>query len=704
MNRSIRLFARLAGTVAGLVTASACESVVGFGETVPCETGDCGDPCPAGDCEEPDPCHGRGQIVSDGTCLCDLPWGGDDCLECAPEYYGSSCTPCVPGGCLDPLECNDGIDGDGMCVCPDGYVEHDELGCIVVDRCGCDPVTSCAAGAVEAEGHVCMQLAELRAEPVYGGERLTCGVRVSWQALNVGGPLIDHFEVYRDGVRVGSTTIPMFEDWGGGPDETYSYEVTAVDRVGVESTPSPAVEIDSDGCELGIDLAPHLVREPTADMVARRCNTTQLHWEAPDDIEAVSGFRIYLNGALTHEREASSAALGGLDGLSPLADYRYSFAPTYGDDKERTGPLVHVDVDPVECASLGHAQPQRAVVFLVRFADYADQTPPFDASYVDGVLSSLPYSAAAYLREVSFGTQDLEVARSFGWVTLSDDSDAYCTDKAEQEGVEYGFFPSCNTARIASATRTVAGGLSGINPNDFLTDYDRQIYIIYGVTQGAYGGGSALWASTFFTVTEPIVHELGHTFGLRHAGNWECPGPHTVGPSLRDVWAGGCEAWIYGDAVDVMAVRLRHYSAYNKFIAGYFGREHVAIAETAGTFTLAPVEAVTVGSDPFLLTVPLDAGTFYGFEYRRPVGFDANTSFPDYAVVADSKPEIETGLAVWLRAAGLGEEPRQVPASADRRFVTVGNDFYDPYRRIRVRVVEEPTDTAIRVAVEYDAD
>ncbi|TPV95250.1 MAG: hypothetical protein B7733_10870 [Myxococcales bacterium FL481] len=691
---------RLAGLVVGL--AGGCEVDVSLDESEFCTGSACGDDCLSPACD-PDPCHGRGHPGVDGACRCDVPWGGSDCLDCAPLHYGPLCTPCPAGECFAPWVCRDTKAGDGACVCPEGYLDHEEQGCIVIDRCGCDPLTSCAAGAVVAEGHVCIQLTKLVAEPIHAGERMACAARVSWQALNVGGPALEHFVVYRDGHPIATTRWPQIEDFGLTGDETYTYEITAVDRLGVESTPSIAATFDTQGCEAAVDLAPHRVVGATATYVERRCNTSQLQWEPPADAAAVSGFRIYLNGALAHELGAVSSAIGGVDGLSPLAHYRYAFAPTYGDDRERTGPLTVVDLPPASCVESGHVKPLRTVVFPVRFADFVD-SEPFDVGYLERVLSELPYSAAAFIDEVSFGQQSLQIERVFDWVDVSDPVASYCTQIVEQNGRELGFFPSCNTSRMAAVARSVAGGQHGIPPNDFLTAYDRQIYVVYGVSQGAYGGGRAVWASTQFAKTETFVHELGHTFGLRHAGTWDCPGATTVGASLRDVTAGDCEAWAYGDATDVMAVRLRHYSAYNKLIAGYLQPGHVVIAETGGVFGLASASAPALGHRPVLLIVPLDNGTFYAVEYREPVGFDANVAFPGYAVVDDHKPEIERGLAVWLRAASLGEQLRQIPASPRGRFVTADNDFYDPYRRIRIQLGGESDAAGVDVHVAYDAD
>ncbi|MEE9384075.1 MAG: hypothetical protein V3V08_11750 [Nannocystaceae bacterium] len=652
-------------------------------------------------CTEHDPCAGRGEIGVDGTCVCDLPYGGDGCRGCAEYHFGPACDPCPPQPCVAPKVCDDGALGGGACVCPQGFTDHEDGGCILVDRCGCGPDESCAAGRVEAEGHICMQLAQLRADPIYMGDVLSCGIRLSWTSLNVGGPVVDRFNVYRDGILIGSAPHPLFEDWAATPATAHTYEVTAVDTLGVESSLSwPAIPV-AQACSPGLDRMPHLVRNASVELIKNRCNSSQVRWDGPSQSEEVTGFWVYLNGQPVHKVGPSSGAFGGIDGISPLARYRYAFAPVYGPEVDRVGPLVEVDLEPGDCHELPHVGRVRAVVFLVRFSDYASEAP-FDVAYVRRVLEGGSHSAAAYLHRVSYGRQTMDVAEVFDWIDLSAPSTDYCDGTGEQEGQTYGFFPSCDTHRIAAASRSVAAGNSEYEPGDFLTQFDRQIYVLYGVTQGAYGGGSALWVSSFYTVTEPIVHELGHTFGMKHAGNWECP--NMVGPSLRDVWAGECEAWIYGDAIDVMAVRLRHYSAYNKLIAGYLSPAQVVSARQSSEFVLTALEAQDPGSEPVLLTIPLDNGTFYFVEYRVPVDFDDNSSFPSYSVLTETRPEIERGLAVWLRAQSLGENIRQVSVSAQGRFVTPDHDFYDPYRRIRIRNLEELAGERIRLSVAFGSE
>ena len=63
--------------------------------------------------------HGSCEVYDDGVaCACDEGWGGSSCSECAPDYYGPTCSiECTASKCNNRGTC----DAEGSCVCDNGF-------------------------------------------------------------------------------------------------------------------------------------------------------------------------------------------------------------------------------------------------------------------------------------------------------------------------------------------------------------------------------------------------------------------------------------------------------------------------------------------------------------------------------------------------------------------------------------------------------
>ncbi|MEP6943490.1 MAG: Ig-like domain repeat protein [Betaproteobacteria bacterium] len=129
-------------------------------------------------------------------------------------------------------------------------------------------------------------------------------------------------------------------------------------------------------------------------------------------------------------------------------------------------------------------------------------------------------------------------------------------------------------------------------------------YVGYGLAYSA--NVNALWV---------YGHELGHNFGLWHAGSTNC-GAQIVGP--------GCGVSEYGDPFDLMGnIRQGHFNAMQKqrlnWIPGTSVKTHSAGTQT---YQLSPIE--TGGQTTYAIKVPTtNANRTYWIEYRQPTGFDA---------------------------------------------------------------------------------
>lgn len=81
----------------------------------------------------PNPCTGKNKNVCQEVydlvngfemiykCFCNDGWIGKDCNKCQKGYYGKSCELC---NCKKNEICNDGLDGDGSCICATEIVEE----------------------------------------------------------------------------------------------------------------------------------------------------------------------------------------------------------------------------------------------------------------------------------------------------------------------------------------------------------------------------------------------------------------------------------------------------------------------------------------------------------------------------------------------------------------------------------------------------
>ena len=87
-----------------------------------CETSCAGEACPEGSTQIGIDFCDIGGILNRCRKTCVL--HTTQCAACAPNRYGAACAPC-PGGtvtpCSDHGTCNDGIFGDGACVCEAGF-------------------------------------------------------------------------------------------------------------------------------------------------------------------------------------------------------------------------------------------------------------------------------------------------------------------------------------------------------------------------------------------------------------------------------------------------------------------------------------------------------------------------------------------------------------------------------------------------------
>ena len=231
------------------------------------------------------------------------------------------------------------------------------------------------------------------------------------------------------------------------------------------------------------------------------------------------------------------------------------------------------------------------------------------ASLNTAVFGDLPTkSAKEFYKEASYGQQLL------GGATANNGSGGFLVaDVATPPCSNYG---AIGTAAENAATKR------GYN----LASYTGILYVFNGVPGCGWAGLAYVgWARAWSNNTSAlwvIGHELGHNFGLLHAGSLRCTGMAIGCGTAASVAE-------YGDPFSSMgnSSNTGHFNATQKDILGWTTPSQTK-THTSGTatYTLSPIE--TGGLATYAVRVPTtNANRTYWIEYRQPVGvFDHSSS------------------------------------------------------------------------------
>ncbi len=247
---------------------------------------------------------------------------------------------------------------------------------------------------------------------------------------------------------------------------------------------------------------------------------------------------------------------------------------------------------------------------------YVYGADPFTpASLNTAVFGALPTkSAKEFYKEASFGLQQLS------GVTADNGSGGFLKATVAKPA-------TCDIGVIASAAESAAAAA----PAHYnVASYTGVLYVFNNVGGCGWAGLAYVgWARAYSNNTSAlwvIGHELGHNFGLLHAGSLRCTGAVLGCGSAASVAE-------YGDPFSTMgnSSNTGHFNASQKDILGWTTPAQTKThASGTATYTLNPIE--TGGFTTYGVRIPTaNASRTYSLEYRQPVGtFDAFIKPPSY--------------------------------------------------------------------------
>jgi M6 family metalloprotease-like protein len=306
-------------------------------------------------------------------------------------------------------------------------------------------------------------------------------------------------------------------------------------------------------------------------------------------------------------------------------------------------------------------------------------------------------SVVQYYKEVSYGQQTLAgvtAKKGTQWLAatqhppVDSKGNATCdTDFIQNQG---------NAAALAAGYTQANLNPGNMTPGSTATaNHVVFVFSQAGFNCGWSGLGYIGYGLAFVKQTTSLTvigHELGHTFGLYHAGSLDC-GVNPIG--------GSCTVSEYGDPFDVMGnSSAMHFSAFQKQMLKWIPDASVSThSGGAATYTLNPIE--TAGGSRYAVRIPAGPNRTYWLEYRQPIGFDSGISATNAngAQVRVVRPfeTLCSGCDAYSNDTELLDMTTATNTFADAALAT-GSRFVDNYYGIAIDVLSR-TASALTVRV-----
>jgi hypothetical protein len=310
------------------------------------------------------------------------------------------------------------------------------------------------------------------------------------------------------------------------------------------------------------------------------------------------------------------------------------------------------------------------LVILMRYAN--SPANPFTQAQVQTVFAGGPGSGSVteYYKETSYGLQLLN-ATITNWL---------------QSGASVP--AGCNISTMmtdGNALATAAGYTIG--------NYQNLVYVFPRVSGCGWAGLAYIgWGRALingYNTTSVYAHELGHNFGLLHAGSLRCPSGNIID--------GACTVSEYGDPFDVMGNQsAMHFNAAQKSYLNWIpGPTVLTQAAGSGTYRLDPLELAN--GSRYAVTIPTRRNRTFWLEYRQPIGFDSGL-----ASRPNNGPQVRLETPLEWSCSGcdttlLDMEPST--STFNDATLVAGKNFRDPVTGVSVSVLGA-TPTALDLFVQ----
>jgi hypothetical protein len=260
---------------------------------------------------------------------------------------------------------------------------------------------------------------------------------------------------------------------------------------------------------------------------------------------------------------------------------------------------------------------------------------------------------------------------------------------------------------IVIVDRSPVGGDNGVN--------------VDGVP-GAMVGGGGMYDSPRGS-QNTILHELGHTYGAKHAGSIRCgdvnkPFPKgTIVDSCTTTPEDADDAVsLYGDRHDPMGNSGYHFSAFNKYLFGWIPPADVItvpMVEKRASSATVTLRDAAWAYGPRLVSIEYGTGAgpeYFFLEYRRAIGFNGPGMlsadndvdpvsasvyiryFPTRSLTCNGKPclAVNSWASTYIQWR---------PAGSARGLIRLDTPpYWDPYRKIRVTMLSRSgRDTTLKI-------
>lgn len=268
------------------------------------------------------------------------------------------------------------------------------------------------------------------------------------------------------------------------------------------------------------------------------------------------------------------------------------------------------------------------------------------------------YLEASYGQVVHIGADDPSVGSD--WIgpfeipgSIICGAESLYTEAVIQTLGDLGTVDFTRYDHVVVVTPNPGCGTNGLDFSPGLFDFGDGFIVVDSVfinAQSLYFGGNGTDGAGL------VVHELGHQYGLGHAGGLRCF-------PLGTIAFGGCDEGEYLDLIDTMGSSLffGQFNAVHKEQLGWLAPSEVVEVTTSGQYAIGAFEIANNG--PKVLKLRRQNDSWLYIEYRTPVGFDniPIPGFTDGAVFHMTRPGSPfSGSYILLGPGGYAVQPGQV--------------------------------------------